>query len=481
MKDKAVSKLGIRCNIYVVQALRNWVSWSGDSGSLIKWLHFISGLKKKKALRKYLLRFVVSIPLRENIGDIGASREIALRRFMFLEKRLDKNPELKKQYVDFMREYETSGHMELVSRAAKPGDLVYHIPHHCVTKKFRMVFDASCRTYKGISLNEVQMLGEKLQRDLAEIVLRFRRHKIGIIGDIQKMFRQVRTVQNQWDLQRIFWRLKVVTYGMTSSAFNAVRAVIQCARDAAKDFPDASKVIENDLYMDDCASGSRSESEAIKLAKDIDHVLKGGGFEMKKWKSNSKKLIEQMRLGEEEASFMFVDDEKASVLGLKWKVNQDQFKIVVKIPELEGVITKRKILGCVAQLYDPNGFISPVTIFGKILIQDLWRIGLDWDEPVPEEIGTRFKNHWQEIRLLENFALDRWIGTDTDEKTEIHGFSDASTTAYGAVIYIRKAQGDGQVKITLLVSKTRVAPMKTVTVPRLELAAAELLSRNGIY
>ncbi|XP_049308602.1 uncharacterized protein LOC125777545 [Bactrocera dorsalis] len=437
-------------------------------------------------------RFVVSIPLRENIGDIGASREIALRRFMFLEKRFDKNPELKKQYVDFMREYETSGHMELVSRAAKPGDLVYHIPHHCVTKKFRVVFDASCRTDKGISLNEVQMLGEKLQRDLAEIVLRFRRHKIGIIGDIQKMFRQVRIVQSQWDLQRIFWRestsepireywLKVVTYGMTSSAFNDVRAVIQCARDAAKDFPDASKVIENDLYMDDCASGSRSESEAIKLAKDIDHVLKGGGFEMKKWKSNSKKLIEQMRFGEEEASFMFVDDEKASVLGLKWKINQDQFTFVVKTPELEGVITKRKILGCVAQLYDPNGFISPVTILGKILIQDLWRIGLDWDEPVPEEIGTRFKNYWKDIRLLENFTLDRWIGTDTDGKTEIHGFSDASTTAYGAVIYIRKVQGDGQVKITLLVSKTRVAPMKTVTVPRLELAAAELLSRLLVY
>ncbi|XP_036328632.1 uncharacterized protein LOC118740963, partial [Rhagoletis pomonella] len=221
-----------------------------------------------------------------------------------------------------MKEYERVGHMELVSRTAEPGELVYYIPHHCVTKKFRVVFDASCRTDKGISLNEVQLLGEKLQRDLAEIVLGFRRHKIGIIGDIKMMFRQVRIVQRQWNLQRIFWRdstndpigeywLKVVTYGMTSSTFNAVRAVIQCARDAAKDHSDASKVIENDLYMDDCATGSRNESEAIRLAKDIDHILKGGGFEMKKWKSNSKRLVEEMRSVEEEPLFMFVDEEKA--------------------------------------------------------------------------------------------------------------------------------------------------------------------------
>ncbi|XP_017472652.1 PREDICTED: uncharacterized protein LOC108363714 [Rhagoletis zephyria] len=306
------------------------------------------------------------------------------------------------------------------------------------------------------------------------------------------MFRQVRIVQRQWNLQRIFWRdstndpigeywLKVVTYGMTSSAFNAVRAAILCARDAAKDHSDASKVIENDLYMDDCATGSRNESEAIRFAKDIDHILKGGGFEMKKWKSNSKILVEEMRSEEEEPLFMFVDEEKASVLGLRWKVNQDQFTFMVKTPELEGVITKRKILGCVAQLYDPNGFISPVTILGKIIIQDLWRIGLDWDEPVPEEISIRFKNYWQDIGRLEEFTLDRWIATDIDKETETHGFSDASTMAYGAVIYIRVVQENGQVKITLLTSKTRVAPMKTITVPRLELAAAELLSRLLVY
>ncbi|XP_036327151.1 uncharacterized protein LOC118739748 [Rhagoletis pomonella] len=432
-------------------------------------------------------RFTVLIPLKTDICDIGSSRLVALRRFLSLEKRLNQDPALKKRYVTFMREYEQLGHMEQVSGAAAIGGMVYYIPHHCVTKKFRVVFDASCRTDKGVSLNEVQMLGEKLQRDLAEIVMRFRRHKVAVIGDIKMMFRQVLVSRDQWDLQRIFWRerdcdplreywLKVVTYGMTSSAFNAVRAVVQCARDASMEFPEASKIIEGDLYMDDCITGAGSESQAIKMAKEVQHVLAGGGFEMKKWKSNSKRLIKEM-LSENEEESIFVDEEKASVLGLKWNIARDMFSFVVKTPEIEGVVTKRKILGCVAQLYDPNGFISPVTILGKIIIQDLWRIGVEWDVPVSKEMEDRFRIYWEEIKYLEEFTLERWIGTGGGGKVELHGFSDASTVAYGAAIYVRVENDGMEVKSTLLVSKSRVAPMKTVSVPRLELAAAELLSR----
>ncbi|XP_067616463.1 uncharacterized protein [Eurosta solidaginis] len=390
-----------------------------------------------------------------------------------------------------MREYEQLGHMQLVSDDAAPGKMIYHIPHHCVTKKFRVVFDASCRTDRGISLNEVQMLGEKLQRDLAEIIMRFRRHKVGVIGDIKMMFRQVLVSKDQWDLQRIFWRehddvpmkeywLKVVTYGMTSSAFNAVRAVVQWARDACKEFPEASRIIEGDLYMDDCITGAQNEGQAIVMAKEVEHVLAGGGFEMKKWKSNSSRLIKEMRSEEEKAN-IFMDDEKTSVLGLKWKISRDVFSFVVKTPEVQGLVTKRKILGCIAQLYDPNGFISPVTILGKIIIQDLWRLGVEWDEPVPKYIEDGFRVYWEGIKHLEEFALERWIGTGDGRKVELHGFSDASTVAYGAAIYGRVENDDTEIKSTLLVSKSRVAPMKTVSVPRLELAAAELLSRLLVY
>lgn len=115
-------------------------------------------------------RFVVTIPLKEGIDDIGSSRDIALRRLYYLERKLESDPELRTQYVEFMREYERLGHMKVAAGQPKSGELTYYIPHHCVTKKFRVVFDASCKTDRGISLNDVQMLGEKLQKDLYDII-----------------------------------------------------------------------------------------------------------------------------------------------------------------------------------------------------------------------------------------------------------------------------------------------------------------------
>ncbi|XP_055840363.1 uncharacterized protein LOC129907896 [Episyrphus balteatus] len=297
----------------------------------------------------------------------------------------------------------------------------------------------------------------------------------------------VKVVQEQWDLQRIFWRenqqddlkeywLTVVTYGMTSSAYNAVRALIQCAREAEQEFPNAAKAIMEDFYMDDCTTGADSEEQAIELSKDINHVLRGAGFELRKWKSNSRALVKDMNY-EEQESILFEDDEKASILGLKWLLEKDQFTFVVKTPAIEQAMTKRSVVSSVAQLYDPNGFIAPVTIIGKIIIQDIWRLNVGWDETLPREIYERWREFWQEITFLENVRIQRWIGTSKEIHQELHGFSDASERAYGAAIYVRTICANGRISASLLTAKTRVAPLKTVTIPRLELAAAELLGR----
>ncbi|XP_055910668.1 uncharacterized protein LOC129945032 [Eupeodes corollae] len=432
-------------------------------------------------------RFIVTIPLREAWREIGTNELTARRRFFALERKLERDPELKEKYVDFMREYESKGHMTPVVGTTSRAKMTYHIPHHCVTKKFRVVFDASCKTTMGVSLNEVQMVGEKLQKDLHEILMRFRRHRIAISADIKMMFRMVKIAKEQWDLQRIYWRespqerlkeywLTVVTYGMASSAHNAVRALIQCAKDAEADFPRASKIIREDFYMDDCTTGADSEIEAIRLSKDIDHILKGAGFELRKWNSNSKALVKDMNY-EQRDSVVFREDEGTSILGLKWLLAKDQFTFEVKTPITESMMTKRKIVSCVAQLYDPNGYISPVTILGKILIQDVWRSKADWDDELATDILERWKELWREITCLEQFRIERWIGTSPGVPIEIHGFSDASEKAYGAVIYVRTEHPNGEIWSTLLQAKTRVAPLKTVTIPRLELAAAELLGR----
>ncbi|XP_017472443.1 PREDICTED: uncharacterized protein LOC108363563 [Rhagoletis zephyria] len=280
-----------------------------------------------------------------------------------------------------MREYEQLGHMKEANHDPLRGELVYYIPHHCVHKKFRVVFNASCKTESGVSLKEIQMLGEKLQRDLAEIIMRFRRRRICISCDVKMMFRQVRIIESQYDLQRIFWResprdrlreycLTVVTYGMTASAYLAVRCLIQAAREQMEYFPSAARAIIDDFYMDDGITGASNEDKAIKLAKEMKFALGGAGMKLCKWKSNSKALASVLQSGEPSA-LLLTEDDNASVLGLQWMTDEDEFTFVVKVPVVPAVITKRIILSCVAQLYDPNGYITPVTFIGKIIVQDL--------------------------------------------------------------------------------------------------------------
>ena len=149
------------------------------------------------------------------------------------------------------------------------------------------------------------------------------------------------------------------------------------------------QLINNDFYIDDCATGETDEKKAIQLAKEMYEILKGAGFELCQWKSNSKRFIEELHAGTVDPTMVFSGEEKSSILGLKWLIVSDQFTYEVKTPRLVGALTKRKVVSCVAQLYDPNGYISPVTVIGKIFIQDIWRLGTEWDERVSSGIEER--------------------------------------------------------------------------------------------
>lgn len=431
-------------------------------------------------------RYQVDIPIRPDAPPLGDSRDIAVKRFLWMEKRLDRDAALKEQYVDFLREYEELGHMQAATRPPEPGALVYYIPHHCVTTKFRVVFDASCRTTTGKSFNDIQLVGEKLQHDLADVIARFRRHKIAISADIKKMFRQVRVNPKQWDAQRIIWReqrhqplreywLKVVTYGMSSSVHNSVRAMQQCAIDHEQEFPRAAQVVREDFYVDDCFTGADTSEEASQLCHDMDSLLKKGGFELCKWASNDRAVIEIVTCAEEIVELDEQEDTK--VLGLRWITSTDEltFRVVqMEVPERP---SKRQVLSTIAKLYDPNGYLAPVIITAKIIMQDLWRLEINWDESIPSELCKRWSDFYSSLEQLRVVKVPRWLGTQRESRIQLHGFADASSKAYGAVIYTRITNEDGTGRCQLLVSKSRVAPTSVVSIPRLELAAAELLGR----
>ncbi|XP_036340711.1 uncharacterized protein LOC118750083 [Rhagoletis pomonella] len=230
-------------------------------------------------------RYIVHLPLRQNAPKLGDSYALAARQFGRLERRLVVDPALRENYVAFMREYATLGHMELVEPPYHHNNY-YYIPHHAVTSKFRVVFNASAPTSTGVSLNDIQLVGPALQDSLGSILLRFRRFRVAITADIEKIFRQVLVTPEHRDYQRIIWcespadeirvyRLKTITYGMACSPYNAVRTLQQCAYDNYGSVPDrrqadvARDAILTSFYVDDFLTSCESASDAVALAGNV--------------------------------------------------------------------------------------------------------------------------------------------------------------------------------------------------------------------
>lgn len=140
--------------------------------------------------------------------------------------------------------------------------------------------------------------------------------------------------------------------------------------------------------------------------------------------------------------------------------------------------TKRAILSKIAKFFDPLGWITPVIITAKIFIQDLWLLKCQWDDKILANYSNRWSKFYAKLPCLNALQIPRWTkqGSDAQHCT-LHGFSDASNKAYAAAVYLRAAHIDGSVTVSLLIAKAKVAPLKTLSVPRLELSAAHLLAR----
>lgn len=183
---------------------------------------------------------------------------------------------------------------------------------------------------------------------------------------------------------------------------------------------------------------------------------------------------------DDESKFVALDstvESENSVLGLKWMPSKDVLKYTISVPEAHEKVTKRKIISYKAQLYDPNGYLSPVTVLAKLIIQKCWVADCSWDGKVPQDIHDEWTLFVKELPQLSQIRIPRWIGMGENLKAELHGFSDASSYAYGCVFYVKVTSTDGSVKVNVVMSRTRVAPIKRTTIPRMELCAAHLMSK----
>ena len=438
-------------------------------------------------------RFVVQMPFKADVKPLGDTYLQAKRRFLSLEKRLLSDPQLKEGYCNFINEFAELKHTEQVpiDDIHKPNGEINFLLHHCVQKaeptttKLRVVFDGSAKSDNGTSLNSSLMVVPTIQQDLFSLLVRFRLHRVALTADIAKMYRQIVLDTSARDFHRFLWRedpnqpiqqfrMTRVIYGITSAAYHSVRSLVEVSNRCSN--TDIALTMKNDFYVDDYLSGMDSIEAAKERIGFLCQELSNFGFELRKWASSHSELISSLpeKLRESSEAKFMDQDYKIKTLGLAWKPNADHFQFFSNFHN-SGSITTRQLLSDTAKLFDPVGWFGPIVIKFKILLQKLWTRGVDWDEKLPQDLLEEWIAIKVDLHHLHDFYLPRCIlPPNTVESIQFHLFTDASELAYAAVLYARFVDSMGFVVVNVVAGKNRVAPIKTVSLPRLELCAAHL-------
>lgn len=456
----------------------------------------------KTTIRLPTGRFMVRLPFKKEFPSkigLGPSRFIALAQFRRMEGALSKNKDLEAKYNDVLLEYLRLGHMEKTSSLEIPradSHLSFYLPHHSVVKpdakstKVRVVFNASKRTKSNFSLNDILHIGPTLQADLTMVILNWRLYQFVFNSDMEKMYRQIWVHPDDRPFQKILFRksaqdpiedfaLKTITFGVNCAPYLAIKTIHTLANETSKSFPLASKILKAETYVDDVLSGGHTLAQAKEAQSQLISVLKSAGIPLKKWTANHPELLSKIPEEDKVDSnfLMFYDTSSTKMLGITWNALSDTFCYSITPIKPTTNATKRQILSKVATLFDPAGWLAPIIIQAKILLQQLWLEGSDWDTNVKPTSLQKWNKFLENLPDLEEIKIPRWLHFAPENKSTLHGFCDASENAYCAVIYVRSTDMSGRVSANLLVSKTKVAPLQKTSLPRLELCGAVLLSK----
>ncbi|XP_008214147.2 uncharacterized protein LOC103317564 [Nasonia vitripennis] len=451
--------------------------------------HFITHVKRSKDGR-----YIVALPFDKTKGKLGNSKQTALKQLLYLRKRFQRDHEYKREYTKVIEEYLKLGHMTLVETIGGDG---FYLPHHGVPKldslttMLRVVFNASVTPSDGgCSLNDCLLVGPTIQDDLITLLLRFRTHTYVILADIEKMYRQFLVRDSDRKYQKILWFvndeirefvLNTVTFGVAAAPFLAIRCLHQLADDEQERFPLAAKILKRDMYVDNMLTGTNSVEEARSICTQMTQVLRTAGMNMRQWAANDPNILSDIESKNLDANFDLSNDNTLKTLGIRWRAKTDSYVYKIKPISVTERFTKRKILSEIAKIFDPLGLLGPIILFAKKIMQDIWKAKIDWDETVPNDIYYQWNEFCLQLSCLPDMSFNRHILTNDANEIQIHGFSDASETGYGACIYMRSKDTFGNYKITLICSKSRVAPVKTRSLPRLELCGAQLLANLYVH
>ncbi len=470
-------------------------------------------------------RYEVSLPWKEHHPPLPDHLELCRKRLTSLIKRLRQTPQLLAEYNTIIQDQLDKGMVEAVAQPMlTDSDQVHYIPHHGVvrqdkaTSKLRIVYDASARS-TGPSLNDCLYTGPKFGQSIFDILLRFRLHQVALTGDIEKAFHMVSVQERDRDALRFLWvadpsveppemvtlRFTRVVFGVSSSPFllNAtINHHMETHRGSDPAFVD--KFLSS-IYVDDLVSGSSDLESTHELYLKSKLRLAAAGFKLRKFVTNSDELHRRIQESESppvdggagepahaeddqsyaKDSLGAKTEEKQGinkVLGVQWNDTQDEFQFDIGdvAHTMEGSEpTKRSVVSVTARFFDPLGVVSPVTILFKIFCQQLCEAKVGWDEP----LSGCLLEKWDQLLLMLKGAkavtIPRCLYRDVSrplQSARLVGFCDASTKAYAAVVYMR-FESEARVDVKFLATKTRVAPVGGITIPRLELLSAVLLSK----
>ena len=299
--------------------------------------------------------YKIALAWRDEATVLPNNMVLANARLRQLKRKLCQDPMLHQKYTESVQDYIAKGYAKKVNDADTNSKHVWYLPYHPVINvnkpgKVRVVFDCAA-TYNGISLNSQLLQGPNLMNNLVGALIRFRQEKIALAADIEAMFNQVRVHERDCDALRFPWwpngdmndepscyRMQVHLFGATSSPSCAAHALKRTADDHANLFkPEVLTTVHRNFYVDDCLKSVLTEEKAIKLALDLQSLMKMDGFRLTKWLSNSRKVLCAIPESERAPSVVSLNPCDAlptdRALGINWDVNEDQIKFVVKVAD----------------------------------------------------------------------------------------------------------------------------------------------------
>ena len=451
---------------------------------------------------KYLAedkRYQVTLPRRPGAKHLGFSRPQAVSRFLSNE-RSTKRRGIYDSFQEVIQAYLDMKHAEPVPPSSTLPGLHYYLPMHAVfkhsstTTKIRVVFDGSATTSTGTSLNQSLLVGPTLQPTLSNILIKFRTYPIALNADISKMYREVLLAPEDKDLHRFVWRatpdepikdyrMTRVTFGVSASPYLAIRTLHQTADDHGEGYPSVTHHVKTSFYVDDFLGGATTTEEAIFLYEEMRRILLKGGLNLCKWRSSSTTVLQHIPTTLHETCLIKDATSpqaptQSKALGLEWNSQNDDMSPSLCVSKLY-TPTKRGIISDVAKTYDILGWISPAILTMKLLYQELWKQGHEWDQKVTPDIQALHASWREDLPNLARKRIPRPYSPPgiTIHSQQLHGFADASKFAYGAVVYLRTTFAAHPPVISLVTAKMKVAKLKAPTIPKMELDGATLLTK----